>query len=259
MREQRLVHVFPNYFCAALPLRAVPLPLDTSAGAQQTRDAVKSKLDATQLPIKPAGHRGKQTGRTPTRIIESVRPQGLPDLIGVNAKEKMTQLSDIVARERSKAEITHLGPKRERNMLNNIYIEAHTAGTPFLGSVDAKRVKHVTEMLDIENEEYGMIGEDTDLFPVASAALSVDQIIGAMQIDGPESLQIALRALLTEYTDIFSNYVGEKLAMVEPMTLQVNPKKWKYPKKTDTASALVPICGRGNPPSDGRPISSRGD
>jgi hypothetical protein len=88
----------------------------------------------------------------------------------------------------------------------------------------------VTEMLDIENEEYGMIGAETDLFPDASKPLSVNEIIGAMQIAGPESLQCAIRALVTEFTDVFSNDVGETPAMVEPMTLQVDPKNWSDPK-----------------------------
>ncbi|KAJ1402765.1 hypothetical protein B484DRAFT_405301, partial [Ochromonadaceae sp. CCMP2298] len=55
---------------------------------------------------------------------------------------------------------------------------------------------------------------------VASTPLRVDEIIGAMQIAGPDSLQCAIRALVTEFTDVFSNDVGETPAIVEPMTLE---------------------------------------
>jgi hypothetical protein len=81
--------------------------------------------------------------------------------------------------------------------LQYIPIASHAVGTPFLGSADVKRVKYASEMLNIENEEYGMIGEDSHLFPDASVPLRVDEIIGAMQIAGPDSLQDAIRTNLT--------------------------------------------------------------
>ncbi|KAJ1419366.1 hypothetical protein B484DRAFT_400203 [Ochromonadaceae sp. CCMP2298] len=95
----------------------------------------------------------------------------------------------------------------------------HPRGAPFLGSVDVRRTKHVSEMLDFGIEEYGMIGDDTNLFPDASNPIDIADILAAIRMDGTESLKNALRALITEFADIFSNDVGITPALVEPMKL----------------------------------------
>jgi hypothetical protein len=61
-----------------------------------------------------------------------------------------------------------------------------------------RRTKHVSEMLDFGKEEYGMIGEDTNLFPESKKALDISDILAAVTIDGPDSLKTELRQLITE-------------------------------------------------------------
>jgi hypothetical protein len=140
-------------------------------------------------------------------------------------------------------------PKQMNNTLTFIQESKHSAGAPFLGSVDVRRTKHVIEMLDFGKEEYGMIGDNTDLFPESSKPLDISDILSAVTIDGPDSLKTELRQLITEYRDIFSNDVGETPALVEPMKLTVTAEKWSDSTNRTPARPLVPIGGRRNPPS----------
>jgi hypothetical protein len=89
---------------------------------------------------------------------------------------------------------------RARTRSRPVYVHSRylPSGTLFLGSVDVKRTKHVSELLDIAEESYGMIGADTDLFPDSTAPLEMQDILAAIKIDGPLSLQSAVRALVTE-------------------------------------------------------------
>ncbi|KAJ1395250.1 hypothetical protein B484DRAFT_407649 [Ochromonadaceae sp. CCMP2298] len=90
-------------------------------------------------------------------------------------------------------------------LLTFIPVTSHTPGKPFLGSVDVRMKKHVSELLDITEESYGMLGEDSELFPDASTPLTVEGILAAVQIEGHPTLQTAVRALVKEFADIFSN------------------------------------------------------
>jgi hypothetical protein len=74
-----------------------------------------------------------------------------------------------------------------------------------------------------------------DLFPDASNPLTTDEILAAVQINGPLLLQSAVRALVTEYSDIFSNDVGKSPALVEPMKLSVDRKIWADSKNRNPA------------------------
>jgi hypothetical protein len=121
---------------------------------------------------------------------------------------------------------THLVPAPVGNHLTYIPLASHVPGTAFLGSVDVKQTKHVSEMLQFGNEEYGMVGDDSNLFPDKSNPLGIAEILAAIRMDGTDSLQTALRALVTEFADIFSNDVGQNPELVEPMKLAVNSEKW---------------------------------
>ncbi|KAJ1390143.1 hypothetical protein B484DRAFT_409100, partial [Ochromonadaceae sp. CCMP2298] len=68
--------------------------------------------------------------------------------------------------------------------------------------------EHVSEMLQFGNEEYGMIGDDSNLFPDKSNPLGIADILASIRMDGTATLQTALRALVTEFADIFSNDIG---------------------------------------------------
>jgi hypothetical protein len=116
-------------------------------------------------------------------------------------------------------------PNNQIDTLPYIPETQHPRGVPFLGAVDVRRTKHVSEMLDFGNDEYGMIGDDTNLFPDKSNPLGIAEILAAIHMDGTDSLQTALRALTTEFVDIFSNDVGQNPALVEPMKLAVNSEK----------------------------------
>jgi hypothetical protein len=107
--------------------------------------------------------------------------------------------------------------------------------SPFLGSVDVKRTKHISELMEVTAEAYGMIGEDSDLFPGAEGPISTKDILSAVQIDGPPSLQTSVQALVTEFSDIFFNDVGKSPALVEPMKLAVDRKIWADSKNRNPA------------------------
>jgi hypothetical protein len=92
--------------------------------------------------------------------------------------------------------------------------------------VDVRRVKQVSELIDITPKSNGILAGKSELFPTASNPLTTEDILAAVQIDGPQTLQDALRALVTEFADIFSNDVGQNPALVDSMKLTVNTEKW---------------------------------
>jgi hypothetical protein len=167
-------------------------------------------------------------GESLTCPPSALRPPGMPPRVGDNEGENHDlETSNIGTGERSKvSESSDLASRPDRNVLSFIPAASHTPGKPFLMSVDVRRVKHRSELMEITAESYGMISEDSDLFPDASNPLTTDEILAAVQIDGPQSLQTSVRALVTEFIDIFSNDVGKSPALVEPMKLSVDRKIW---------------------------------
>jgi hypothetical protein len=159
----------------------------------------------------------------------SLHPQGAPLQNSVRARRRAKHVVASPANDHDVNRAITPTPNPHSTQMKTIpYIPMaqHPAGVPFLGSVDVQRSKHVSEMLDFGKEEYGMIGEDTNLFPDESTPLTITEIFAAIKIDGTDSLQTAPRALVTEFADIFSNDVRKTPALVEPMKLAVNAEKW---------------------------------
>jgi hypothetical protein len=207
------------------PLTCIPPPLHPPGqptlgkmGVQRDKDGLdegdnerKDISDMTDLNVAP--------------IVPS-HPLGPPVISGVDADSKKHDLELVEgALPHPKRHVVRHA-SRTTPLLSYIGERDHAPGRPFLGSVDVRRVKHVSEMLNFEEETYSILGDDAHLFPEASGPLEVKDILSAVQIDGPPLLQSAVRALVTEYRDIFSNDVGKSPAMVEPMKLQVDRSKW---------------------------------
>ncbi|KAJ1394924.1 hypothetical protein B484DRAFT_407734 [Ochromonadaceae sp. CCMP2298] len=74
-------------------------------------------------------------------------------------------------------------PNNQIDTLIYIPETQHPLGVPFLGAVDVRRTKRVSEMLDFGNEEYGIIGDDTNLFPDSSKPLDITEILAAIKMD----------------------------------------------------------------------------
>jgi hypothetical protein len=257
IRRSRIVHALPDYFCEPAPPSANQQAPNALPVLPQTRDAADPLPASILQPAKPAGGQSRNKGESLTFAPRALLPPGTPTLGGVSDQKKSEPGAPAIgAAERSEpSESSGLVPQPDFVLLSYIPTEAHTAGKPFLGSVDVRMKKHVSELLDITKESYGMLGEDSELFPDASTPLTVDDILAAVQIEGPLSLQSAVRGLVTEFADIFSNDVGQNPALVDPMRLTVDTGKWADSK---TASTAIPIGGGRNPPSGKRPISPRG-
>jgi hypothetical protein len=240
VRKLRFVHVFPHYFCASILPSALPQQLDASPVVQKTCDEVG--------PTEPAEHRGKKQGEYIAYIQELQHPQSAPPLGSEKTKITGSELTSRDNRglicEPSKHADLHTKTYEPLDHSND---SQHPRGAPFLGSVDVRCTKHVSEMLDFGSEEYGMIGDDKNLFTDASNPIDIADILADIRMDGTELFKIALCALVTEYRDIFSNDVGITPALVEPMKLAVNAEKWtdsknRTPPRPQSRLAKEEIC-----------------
>jgi hypothetical protein len=226
--RERIARVLPDYFCSPTPPSEGRQLPDVPPVLRQTLDEVEQLTAPTLQPTEPAEERNRNTGKSLTCLPRALLPPGPSELGGeIEKKNHESESNHSKMEERSEiSNDTDLTLASDVPVLAFVPCSAHAPGKPFLGSVDVKRVKHRSELMDITQESYGMIGEDSDLFPNAEGPISTEDILKAARIEGPESLQSAVRELITEYSDIFSNDVGQIPALVEPMKLSVDPKIW---------------------------------
>jgi hypothetical protein len=130
---------------------ASPPPLDASPAGGPTRDEGGPLPDATRQPSEPARQRGRNKGNTNILLPQQQHPQGSPLLGAVETQEEIKTLDSTVTERNKDKDIPLFGAPEFS--LQYIPISPHAVGTSFLSSVDVKRVKHVSEMLNIENEE----------------------------------------------------------------------------------------------------------
>ncbi|KAJ1401113.1 hypothetical protein B484DRAFT_405827, partial [Ochromonadaceae sp. CCMP2298] len=138
---------------------------DALPAIPQTRDAAEQLPAPIQQPAKPAGGQS--------------RNRGAPHLGGADEQKKSEPGSPAIdsAECSESSERAGLVPRYDTDLLSYIPAAAHTPGRTFLGSEDVRRVKHVSEMLEFTKEIYGMLGEDSELFPDASIPLTTADIL----------------------------------------------------------------------------------
>jgi hypothetical protein len=163
VRELRLVHVFPYYFCAYMPPSAPPQPLDASPVIQQTPDEVGHMLDASQHPTEPAEHRGRKQGEYIAYIQELQHPQGAPPLGSIQTKITGSELASRDDRalicEPSKHADLHAEPYEPSDHSHD---SQHPCGAPFLGNVGARVRSHSNAQRDTAHDESSAFGTASD-------------------------------------------------------------------------------------------------
>ena len=72
--------------------------------------------------------------------------------------------------------------------------------------------------------------DKTDMFKPWLPTSSNADIISLIHISGDKDLQLRLRALCTEFTDVFSNELPQEPAKIPPLNLVVDDLEWKVSK-----------------------------
>jgi hypothetical protein len=150
IRSERIVRYLPGYFGKPSPPSEHPQLPNAFPALQQTRDAVDQPPAPILRPTKPAGGQSRNKGKSLTFELSAARPPGSPELDGAD-KPKATEADDRhhEAEERSgSSDRADSMPEALCPALARISLSAHTPGKPFLGSVDVKRVKHVSELIE---------------------------------------------------------------------------------------------------------------
>jgi transposase InsO family protein len=116
-----------------------------------------------------------------------------------------------------------------------------------------KRYPHSTQSeIRVATQTHGLVGslvkESRELFgvsPYDDDEIDYDKIdtfspwlkpfdqsnpLSEIHISGSEKLQQMLRALVTEFQDIFSDNLSERSAVLPPFTMEVDDAKWRVPK-----------------------------
>ena len=95
---------------------------------------------------------------------------------------------------------------------------------------------HISEFFDFEQEDMGEPAKEDSLDEALQGKTTAEAGMPTPSplIEGPESLQIALKALINKYIDLLQTEVSAEPAKVPPFKLNVDELRWTLPGAKNT-------------------------